>query len=103
MPTQQSLTRTVFWTFWVLTVALTAHAASIDFFGIGIWLRDFSWPKTYMRGEIRVAEVLTLFTGIGLTVTSIRMARWSRRLRLLGFLVVGMRLFYFDLDVIPRV
>lgn len=99
IPTQQSLTRTVFWTFWFLTVALMTHAACVEFLGVGWWLRDYSWPERGLYAEIKVASRLGSFTVPCLSVVTILMVHWSWRLCLLGTVTVSLWLFYFS----PRI
>ena len=98
-PNTERLVRTLFWTLWVLTVALTAYALAVESFGVGLFLRDEHVPKLHMRGEAHLASALGTVTAIGLAVVCVFIGRWSRALRRLGFAALGFWLFYL---AIPR-
>jgi|688.fasta_scaffold1744696_1 hypothetical protein len=92
VPSSESLIRTVFWTLWVLTVALTAYALAASSYGVGLFL-DIRTPKLHMRYEVRVAEFLSFLCASGLLVVCLSLPQASRALRYLGWAALGFWLF----------
>jgi hypothetical protein len=100
MPSRERLARTVFWTFWGTTVALTLYAWGVSSFGIGMFLDDAYWvPKLHMRAEVRVAECLSLVSLVGLFLASMFIERCSRPQLLLVAATIGLWFLYL---AIPR-
>lgn len=100
MPSREHLVRTLFWTLWVMTAALTLYAWGVASFGIGMFLQDGPWvPKLHMRTEVRIAEMLSLVTSIGLAMITAIIDRYSRSLSLLGLVPLGLWFLYL---CIPR-
>ena len=50
IPSSERLIRTLFWTFWTLTVASTAYGLIVESFGIGLFLPNQGAPKFHMLG-----------------------------------------------------
>ncbi len=100
MPSRERLVRTLFWTLWVMTAALTLYAWGVASFGIGMFLQDAPWvPKLHMRAEVRIAETLSLVTAIGLAMITAIIGRWSRPLSRLGLVPLALWFLYL---CIPR-
>ena len=99
IPNTERLVRTLFWTLWVITVAVTAYALCVESFGIGLFLRDDHAPKLHMRGEAHLAGAVASFAAIGLLAATFIIGRWSRTLRRLGITALLFFLFYL---AIPR-
>ncbi len=87
----------MFWTLWVLTVALTAYGLAVELFGIGLFLRDQHVPKLHMRGEADLASAFSSITAVGLAIVCAFIG--SRALRGLGLAACCFWLFYL---AIPR-
>jgi hypothetical protein len=98
VPSSESLIRTLFWTFWVLTIALIGYGLAISSFGVGLFLEEGT-PKLHMRYEVRVAEFLGGLSAVGLLVVCVFLPRGSRVLRNLGLAALAFWLFYL---AIPR-
>ena len=96
-PKFKRLIRTVFWTFWLITVTATVYGLCVESFGIGLFLRNDHAPKLHMRGEARLADKLSLFAGTGLLVVTVIISRWSRPLRFLG--IAALLFLFFKLSI----
>jgi len=92
LPNAERLVRTLFWTFWVLTVALAAYGLAMEFFGLGLFL-DSQVPKLHMRGEARLARMLSTGTALSSAIVcgftrSLEPAAAASRVRWPGLLVL---------------
>ncbi len=75
IPSSKQLVRTVFWTLWLITIALTSYAFCVETFGNGLFLRDDPGPKLHMRGEVHLAFVVNTSALVGLTIVTL--ISWS--------------------------
>jgi hypothetical protein len=97
IPSSERLVSTIFWTLWISTVSATTYALCVEFFGVGLFLKNsFKLP---MPGEAHMAFVVSTFAIIGLMVTSISVARRSRSFWRLSLAAFAFWLFYLS---IPR-
>ncbi len=99
LPSAERLVRTLFWTFWSLTVVLTAYGLAVESLGIGLFLRDQHVARLHMRVEAHLASALVGVTAVGLAFVCAIVGRWSRLLRSIGFAALAFWLFYL---AIPR-